>query len=279
MTAWGWVRAAGNVAMGVIIFLTLRFLAAGVLGLYPIDTYGAMNDAGGLYGILPGHDVSKSDHVEIVFAMVAGQITVMWVKGTHKLPVRVVIVTSLLVSACKLQCQTTPTRGQVGAMSPLPSSTTEWWALLLRERGYSCSANPRRNPPQLLCLHQRQLTPRGHPSSPQQLRPRFVPTTIFASKRMGPFGSSTRARNRSSSRRERGFNNYPNPGNRAKKSSRPRTGGTWDSVSTPQIVLFARPERRETSHIALGQRNAKGRLVISRDRPCFVLPGYSLIII
>ena len=97
MTAWGWVRAAGNVAMGVIIFLTLRFLAAGVLGLYPIDTYGAINDAGGLYGILPGHDVSKVIMWEVVFAMVAEHIMVMWVKGTHKLPVRVVIVTSLLV--------------------------------------------------------------------------------------------------------------------------------------------------------------------------------------
>lgn len=96
-TALGWVKSSGNVAMGVVIFLAIRFIAAKVLGLYPIETYGAIDASGGLVGILPGQDVSSVILWEICFAMVAGQITVMWVKGTHKMPVRIIIVTSLMI--------------------------------------------------------------------------------------------------------------------------------------------------------------------------------------
>src|SRR3989344_2815099 len=53
---WAGMKLAGNMVMGVVIFLALRFLAAGVLGLYPIDTYGVINNSGGLQEILPGRD-------------------------------------------------------------------------------------------------------------------------------------------------------------------------------------------------------------------------------
>lgn len=101
-TAWGWVKSMGNVAMGVVIFLALRFLAAKAMGLYPIETYGVINDSGGLQWILPGRDISSWILWEICFAMVAGQVTAMWVRGTHKLPVRMVIVGSLAILTLRI---------------------------------------------------------------------------------------------------------------------------------------------------------------------------------
>ena len=79
-TAWAWTKLAGNVGIGIVIFIALRFIGAQVVGLYPIDTYRAL-DSGGLYGILPAHDVSKAVAFEILFAFVAGGLSVAWVKG------------------------------------------------------------------------------------------------------------------------------------------------------------------------------------------------------
>jgi len=88
--------------MGLVVFLALRFLAAKALGLYPIETYGVINDSGGLRWILPGHDISSWILWEVCFAMVAGQVTAMWVKGTHRFPVRVVIVGSLAILTLRI---------------------------------------------------------------------------------------------------------------------------------------------------------------------------------
>lgn len=93
-----WIKSIGNVLMGLVIFLSIRFLAAKALGLYPLDSYETLDDSGGLYWILlGGHDVSTRLLWELMFAFVAGQITVMWVKGTHKFPVRAIIVSSLII--------------------------------------------------------------------------------------------------------------------------------------------------------------------------------------
>src|SRR6185369_13259593 len=102
-----WAVNAGKVVMGVVIFLALRFLAAKATGLYPIGTYGEIDDAGGLFGILPSKNISNIILWEIVFAFVAGQITVMWVKKTHKTPVRAVIVASLVILTIQLTFPTT----------------------------------------------------------------------------------------------------------------------------------------------------------------------------
>jgi len=101
-TTWGWMKSLGNVAMGLVVFLAIRFLAAKALGLYPIETYGAIDAAGGLRWILPGHDISTVILWEICFAMVAGQITVMWAKGTHRMPVATIIVMSLVILTLRI---------------------------------------------------------------------------------------------------------------------------------------------------------------------------------
>lgn len=101
-TVWQWIKNARNVMMGVVVFLALRFLAAGVLGLYLIDTYSAVDSSGGLFGILPGRDTSKVILWEMTFAFFAGQLTKMWVQGTHKFPVRAIIVGSWFILSLQI---------------------------------------------------------------------------------------------------------------------------------------------------------------------------------
>lgn len=74
-----------RIVLGVTIFVTLRFLAAKVLGLYPADTFNTLDNSGGIYWILVGHDVSTRILWEVAFAFVAGQITLDWVTGKSKL--------------------------------------------------------------------------------------------------------------------------------------------------------------------------------------------------
>ena len=94
---WRWIKNSRNVLAGVAVFLVLRFLAGKVLGLYPIDTYGAIDSSKDPYGILLGKNTPEIILWEITFAMVAGQLTKMWVTGTNKTPVRVIIVIALFI--------------------------------------------------------------------------------------------------------------------------------------------------------------------------------------
>lgn len=101
-TAWGWLRSSGNVLAGVVVFLSLRFIAAKVIGLYPINTYNELGAGGVLYNVLPTHNISKTLLWELTFAMFAGQLTKMWVQETNKFPVRLIIVGSCAVVSLQL---------------------------------------------------------------------------------------------------------------------------------------------------------------------------------
>lgn len=97
-TAWRLIERTLSMAMGIGIFLVMRYVAAVVVGIYPIDTYEALNSGGILKGILPGRGVPIPVAFEVLFAMVGGQVTYLWAraKNPHKMPVRIVIVVALL---------------------------------------------------------------------------------------------------------------------------------------------------------------------------------------
>ena len=96
-TAWRGARLAGNMAIAIVIFLALRFIAGDVVGLYPIDTYGVINNSGGLYGILPSRDISKVILWEVLFAFVAGCMAVSWARGTNRGIVGTIFAISLAI--------------------------------------------------------------------------------------------------------------------------------------------------------------------------------------
>jgi hypothetical protein len=99
--AVSWVRRAGNIALGVAIFLALRFLAAKVLGLYPVDTYTTLDDSGGLYWVLGGKNISSWILWEVMFAFVAGKLVVLWARGQDKW-VGAIFVTSLIILSVQI---------------------------------------------------------------------------------------------------------------------------------------------------------------------------------
>ncbi|OGI76210.1 hypothetical protein A3C67_03270 [Candidatus Nomurabacteria bacterium RIFCSPHIGHO2_02_FULL_42_19] len=100
--AWRGMRLTANVAMGIIIFLALRFLAAKTLGLYPADTYGNVDDSGGAYSILVGHDVSSVILWEVCFAFVAGGLAVAWANGKERRIVGTIFVVSLAILSIQI---------------------------------------------------------------------------------------------------------------------------------------------------------------------------------
>lgn len=97
MTAWQWTKNAGSMAMGVVIFLALRFLAAKIIGLYPIDSYGEIDYAEGFYGILPAHDVSNVILWEVMFAFVGGGMSVAWANGKNRGTIGMIFGVSLII--------------------------------------------------------------------------------------------------------------------------------------------------------------------------------------
>jgi len=101
-TALKLTKSAGNMLMGVVIFLALRFLAAKALGLYPASTYDQIDSSGGFRWILPGYDISSVILWEVMFAFVAGGLSVAWVKGQHRKIVVGIFAVSLLILSLQL---------------------------------------------------------------------------------------------------------------------------------------------------------------------------------
>jgi hypothetical protein len=88
-TAKRWLKIGLGVITGVVLFIILRFLAAKFLGIYPSDTYAALNSHGGLEGIAKGHDVPSAVVFEVLFAFIFGCLAFAWVKG-HRTAVIVI---------------------------------------------------------------------------------------------------------------------------------------------------------------------------------------------
>ena len=98
-TVWTGFRGAVVMMMGVAIFLSLRLLAAKVLGLFPADSYAKVGDSGGFYWIFGGHDVSTMILWEVMFAFVAGKITWHWTQGRGKKVEALFVFSLFLLSA------------------------------------------------------------------------------------------------------------------------------------------------------------------------------------
>jgi hypothetical protein len=96
-------RIALNTALGLAIFLALRFLAAKSLGIYPAVTDEVLHNSGGLYLILFGKDISNWILWEMSFMFVAGGLTIAFVRG--KGMARWIVGTIFVVSLIALTIQ------------------------------------------------------------------------------------------------------------------------------------------------------------------------------
>ena len=116
-TAWSGTRLVANLALGVVVFLALRYLFGGLIGLYPIDTFETINGSGGLYGILPSRDIPRAVMVEVLFAFVAGGLVVAWAQDRAKRVVNMIFVGSLAILSLQIALpkytDTFPSRDEV----------------------------------------------------------------------------------------------------------------------------------------------------------------------
>lgn len=173
-TSWAWIKNAGKVAMGIIIFLALRFIIGWVIDLHPPETYRTVMDSPGrLKGILFGQNTPQATMrvvmFEILFAFVAGGLTVAWAQGKKRGLVGGIFAVSLLIVSMQIAlptyAKTWPsremvstnlvehgvwgvTKGGIGGLlfgrdtksSPLPSTATSTTLLVLRYEGVTpCS--------------------------------------------------------------------------------------------------------------------------------------------
>lgn len=116
-TAWGWVNSTLSVAMGLVIFVVLRFIVAKVTNLYPVDTWEEIGKGGSFYWIVRGHNMSSIILWEILFAFIAGGLSVAWFKGKHGI-VGAIFGISLLILSLQIAfpnyTATWPSREAVG---------------------------------------------------------------------------------------------------------------------------------------------------------------------
>ncbi len=102
-TAKGWLKFMGNAILGVVAFLALRLIATSLLGLPLAATYQKLEDSGGLYWTLFGADVSNVILWEILFAIVAGGLVALWVRGKGGKLVMAVFVIAFLVTSLQVR--------------------------------------------------------------------------------------------------------------------------------------------------------------------------------
>ncbi len=95
--SWTAAKIAIRTAIGMVIFITLRFLAAKLLGIYPADTFDTIDNSGGFSWILVGHDISTYVLWEMTFALVAGQVVIDWIDRTNKKVAKAFIVIGFLI--------------------------------------------------------------------------------------------------------------------------------------------------------------------------------------
>jgi len=109
-----------NMAIGLVVFLALRFIAAGVLDLYPVDTYDTLASGKGLFGLLPAREIPKVVMWEILFAFVAGGIAVAWSQDRNRRLVGTVFAVSLVVVSMQIglprYSATFPSRTEVDSL-------------------------------------------------------------------------------------------------------------------------------------------------------------------
>lgn len=107
-----------NLIGGVVIFLAIRFLLSGVIGIYPIDSRDLLWSRGGLEGLAWSRDISIILLWEMVFAFVTGKLVANWVNDKDHGMVKLVFATAFSVLTLQLALPTYaksfPSRDQVG---------------------------------------------------------------------------------------------------------------------------------------------------------------------
>jgi len=91
-TALFFLRIVG----AMVIFLFLRFIFAGLLGLYPVDSLGTMDGMGGIKGVLVGRNTPTSVAFELLFALAAGGMSVAYVRGKGRGAIHAIFAVALL---------------------------------------------------------------------------------------------------------------------------------------------------------------------------------------
>ncbi|MBP9748177.1 MAG: hypothetical protein KBD17_00920 [Candidatus Pacebacteria bacterium] len=112
------LKFTARVIAGVVIFITIRYLLAEVVGFYPVDSKNLLGPAGGLQGLMGSRGISKVLMFEIVYAFVAGKLVANWVSEKDGGAVKLIFTTAFcflfLQFVVPTYTNSFPSWGQVG---------------------------------------------------------------------------------------------------------------------------------------------------------------------
>lgn len=91
------LKFTARVMGGVLIFITIRYLIAEVMGVYPVDSRNLLGTAKGLQGLVWSRDISKILMFEVVFAFVAGKLVANWVSEKDGGAVKLIFTTAFCI--------------------------------------------------------------------------------------------------------------------------------------------------------------------------------------